>query len=291
MKERRAGDTYFPSDTLFEAWELKYCIDNDTDRFACSRHTSNALNELRADLYNLSENVRTFLFQEVWNSRNKKVTFEGGYDELSTLFIGTLWSGFSQRQGADIVTTIWVKSETFIIDKITTYTSLPAQSTVGDVLAFLLGSFGEDLPIGAIGSYPEKLLRPVALSGNTFDLARKYSDNTVFIDNGRVYALRRNEVIQGDIKLINSSSGLLATPKREVNFLQIQTLFEPRIKMNQLLQVESDVQDVYTGEYKVMGIQHTGIISEAVGGDLRTIIDLFLEGIGYVVIEEKPNES
>ena len=30
---RRAGDTYFPSDTLFEAWELKYCIDNDTDRF------------------------------------------------------------------------------------------------------------------------------------------------------------------------------------------------------------------------------------------------------------------
>ena len=31
---RRAGDTYFPSDTLFEAWELKYCIDNDTDRFA-----------------------------------------------------------------------------------------------------------------------------------------------------------------------------------------------------------------------------------------------------------------
>jgi hypothetical protein len=31
---RRAGDTYFPNDTLFEAWELKYCIDNDTDRFA-----------------------------------------------------------------------------------------------------------------------------------------------------------------------------------------------------------------------------------------------------------------
>jgi hypothetical protein len=31
---RRGGDTYFPSDTLFEAWELKYCIDNDTDRFA-----------------------------------------------------------------------------------------------------------------------------------------------------------------------------------------------------------------------------------------------------------------
>jgi hypothetical protein len=30
---RRAVDTYFPSDTLFEAWELKYCIDNDTDRF------------------------------------------------------------------------------------------------------------------------------------------------------------------------------------------------------------------------------------------------------------------
>ena len=31
---RRAGDTYFPNDTLFEAWEIKYCLDNDTDRFA-----------------------------------------------------------------------------------------------------------------------------------------------------------------------------------------------------------------------------------------------------------------
>ncbi len=31
---RRAGDTYFPNDTLFEAWELNYCVDNDTDRFA-----------------------------------------------------------------------------------------------------------------------------------------------------------------------------------------------------------------------------------------------------------------
>jgi hypothetical protein len=31
---RRGGDAYFPSDTLFETWELKYCIDNDTDRFA-----------------------------------------------------------------------------------------------------------------------------------------------------------------------------------------------------------------------------------------------------------------
>lgn len=262
-----------------------------TIQFTCSRHTSNALNELRADLYNLSENVRTFLFQEIYTDRNKRVTFEGGYDELSTLFIGTLWSGFSQRNGSDIITTLWVKSETFVLNQSTVYTSLPANSTVKDVLGFLLGQFGQDIPLGALGEYPEKLSRPVILNGNTWDLSRKYSDNTVYIDNGRVYALRPNEAVQGDIEVINNTSGLLATPRREVNFLQIQTLFEPRIVMNQLLRVESDVQDVYTGQYKVLGIQHTGIISEAVGGDLRTIIDLDLEGRGYTVVEDKRNES
>lgn len=257
-----------------------------TIQFTCSRHTSNALNELRVDLYNLSENVRTFLFQEIYTERNKKVTFEGGYEELSTLFIGTLWSGFSQRQGSDIVTTLWVKSETWFLNNNTVYTSLPA-GTVGDTLAFLLGQFGVDLPIGAIGDYPERLLRPTVLNGNTWDLARKYSDNTVYVDNGRVYALRANEVIDGEIELINSSTGMLATPQRDGQFLQIQTLFEPRVVMNQMLRVESDVQDVYTGKYKVFGIQHTGIISESQGGDLRTIIDLGLNGQGYKVVEKK----
>lgn len=30
---KHEGDTYFPETTKFEAWELKYCLDNDTERF------------------------------------------------------------------------------------------------------------------------------------------------------------------------------------------------------------------------------------------------------------------
>lgn len=257
-----------------------------TIRFTCSRHTSNALNELRVDLYNLSENVRTFLFQEIYTERNKEVTLEGGYDELSTMFVGKLWSGFSQRQGSDIVTTLWAKVEVWTLNNATVYTSMPAQSSVKDVLGFLLGQFGVDLPIGAIGEYPETLLRPTVLNGNVYKLAQEYSDNSVYVDNGRVYALRANEALEGDITLINDTNGLLATPKRDTNMLQIQILFEPRIVMKQWLRVESDVQDVYTGNYQVFGIQHTGIISEAVGGDLRTILDLGLEGQGYRVVKK-----
>jgi len=257
-----------------------------TIQFTVSRHTSNALNELRADVYNLSENVRTFLFQEPWVDRKKKVTFEGGYDTLSTLFVGTLWSGFSQREGSDIVTTIWVKSETFELNNTTIYETINSATTVGDVLRKLLGTYGEKLPIDVIGEYSDKLLRPVTLNGNVWDLARKYSDNSVYVDNGRIYALKANEAINGVVTTINNKSGLLATPRREINFLQVQTLFEPRIVMNQLLTIESDIQDVYSGEYKVLGIQHTGIISESVGGDLRTIIDLDLQGRGYRVIED-----
>ncbi len=31
---RHEGDTYFPAATKFESWEVQYCLDNDTDRFA-----------------------------------------------------------------------------------------------------------------------------------------------------------------------------------------------------------------------------------------------------------------
>lgn len=30
---KHEGDTYFPEDTNFEAWEVKYCLDNDSSRF------------------------------------------------------------------------------------------------------------------------------------------------------------------------------------------------------------------------------------------------------------------
>ena len=61
-----------------------------TIKFTVQRYTGSTLNVIKADTYNLSENVRNFLFQEKWSDRRKQIVFEGGYDTLSTLYIGYL---------------------------------------------------------------------------------------------------------------------------------------------------------------------------------------------------------
>jgi hypothetical protein len=213
------------------------------------------------------------LFQEIWVNANKRVRFEAGYETLSTLFDGKLWTCYSYREGSDIITHVEAKADTFDVPRVTVYETLEANLTVGDVIRNLAGRFG-DLKIGAIGNFPERLLRPCVLNGNCWNLLKEYSDNTAFIDNGSIYVLKRNEFIDGDYIRIDPQAGLLSAPKREPGFLQVQMLFEPKFVIGQLAGLYATSQTVYNGDYKVFGIQHIGTISGAVGGDCRTVIDL-----------------
>ena len=255
-----------------------------TIRFTVSRRMGSTLNELKAEIYNLDENTRNFLFQEQWVTRNKKVTFEGGYDVLSILFKGTLWSGSSYRDGVDIITAIECKSEMWELENTTIYETINAGQTVGDILKFIAGKYTE-LSLGGIGEYNEKLLRPVVLNGNAWNLFKQYANGMAFIDNNKIYALRRNETIDGELITIDASTGILSSPQRvDIGNIQIQMLFEPRVVMGQWVELGSGVNKIFNGQYKVFGIQHTGIISDSVNGDLRTIIDLFAGGQVFKVV-------
>lgn len=259
-----------------------------TIKFTVQRYTGSTLNVIKADIYNLSENVRNFLFQEKWSERRKRIVFEGGYDTLSTLYIGELWTGNSYRSGPDIITSIEGRSSVWELDNSTVYTTLNDANTVGDVISFLSGQFKDTIPVGAIGEWPEQLLRPVTLNGNTWNLLKQYSDGTAFVDNGKIFVLRRNETIDGDLLTITQENGLLSTPVRRDLNIQVNILFEPRIVMNQEItlaiqntQFLSGVGSVYNGTYKVFGIQHQGTISEAENGSCITTIELYAGGIEF----------
>jgi len=249
-----------------------------TIQFTVQRRMNSAVNQMSCDIYNLDRTTRDILFQQPWVERRKSLIFEGGYDELSTLFTGDVWECYSYREGPDIVTHIEARSTVWDLQETAVYETLDAGFTVRDVLLNLAGRF-PNLKVGGIGEYPEKLLRPCVLNGNCWDLFKEYSDGTAFVDNGKIYALKRNDVIEGDLLTISPDSGLLATPRQvELGVLQVQMLFEPRLNIGQLVNLEAESQTVYNGGYKIFGLQHTGIISESVGGDLRTMVDLFVGG-------------
>lgn len=255
-----------------------------TIQFTVNRRQFSAVNQMSCDLYNLDRSTRDILFQQPWAERRKKVVFEGGYDELSTLFTGDVWECYSYREGPDIITHIESRSTVWDLEQTTVYETLDAGMTVRDVIENLAGRF-PTLKVGAIGEFPEKILRPCVLNGNCWNLLKDYSDGTAFVDNGKIYVLKRDEVIDGDILQITPQSGLLATPRQiERGVLQIQTLFEPRIIIDQMIDLKAESQTIFNGGYKVFGVQHSGIISNSVGGDLRTMIDLFLGGTTFKTV-------
>lgn len=246
-----------------------------TMQFTVNRKIFSSLNTCYVDIFNLGTRVRELIFQEPMVARNKTLTLEAGYGELVTIFKGSIYQAASYREGTNIVTSIECMSGQWQINTSTVYQTLNKGQTLGDIYRFLAGQLPE-LSIGAIGEFNDKLERPVVLNGNVWDLFKRYTGNKVHIDNQRIYVLKPDEAVEGAIGVISLDSGILQTPKRAGGFINLSTMFEPRVQIEQVMSLVSTVQPIYNGTYKVAGIQHTGTISEAVGGDCRTMLDLWV---------------
>ena len=254
-----------------------------TIRFNVQRSILDSFNTLDIDIYNLGKSARDRIFQDRFNLSGRTIRLEGGYDTLSLMFDGIITEASSAREGVDIVTKISAYSDKFDMNNTQTFTTIDGGKTVGDVIEFLIGQF-PTLTRGAVGSFLDVLQRPAVLNGNTYDLIRKYSDNQVFVDNNRVYVLKRYETTENQVFVINTQTGLLGTPRRDDAYLTTVTLFEPRIDIGQRVELQSEVMPVYNGQYKVVGINHEGVISEAVGGNCRTMLQLFVGNNRFEVV-------
>jgi len=255
-----------------------------TLQFTVQRRQLASLNQCQIDLFNLSKHTRDLIFQEFYGTdRVKKITLEAGYDTLSVLYSGEIFEAYNHREGTDVITSIFSQSGNWSVDNTNVWTTINKGETVGSVLRFLSGQF-TDLETGAIGAYDDVLDHPVVLNGNVWDLFKTYSNNECFIDNGKIYALKINEVIEGEIPAINKNTGILSTPRRDGGFLRVTTLFEPRLIIGQECSLESQIEPIYNGKYKVVGLQHMGTISGAVAGQCQTVVDLFVSNQTFKVV-------
>ncbi len=256
-----------------------------TVQFWMQRNQMASLNYFTVDIYNLGEETRNRIFQDRFETRGRTVTFEAGYDTLSVLFRGVIFEANTAREGNNLVTRIEARDGNFDVNTAQTFQSLNAGQTVSQVFRTLIGDF-PTVEVGAIGDFPEVLQRPVVLNGNTYDQLKKYSDNQVFIDKNRVFILKNNEVIEGDIPSLTIASGLLETPRRDDGFLTVPVLFEPRVTVGQVVSLESQILPVYNGQYKVVGLTHQGIISEAVNGQCTSVFNLWVGNNSFVIRDQ-----
>ena len=256
-----------------------FSIDFDVQRH---RYSTATISVIR--IYNLSENTRNKLRKNsVAFATRKKLTFRAGYgDELSTLLVGNVMIGSSVRVGTDFVTTLQVFDGGYAYANAT----VPATASYGEntpyknIAVDLIKSLKDfDVAMGSIGKLDGKTVRGASFTGSTINNLDELTDGRFFIDNGVANILNPNEVLPAPLQKINSSSGLLNTPEREETFVNIEMLFEPKILCGQKIELESSTGRNFSGVYQVISLRHRGMISEAVGGDCTTNLQL-RNGVG-----------
>lgn len=261
-----------------------------TVEFDIDRNTASSLNSASFRIYNLSEKNRNLIFQNRTSINNlgkrKKVIFQAGYNtalnrdsDLTTIFIGDLLEAYSYRQGVDVITYINAQDGGFAAYNTKTNTTLQKGLSLKDIASNLIAGFKENgVEKGAIGNIEGTAKTTTALNGNNFSLLTKDYKDQVFIDLEKINILNPNEYIKtsGKVLLITSESGLLATPLRQGSDIIVDMLFEPRVVVGQLIEINAKFNPLFNGQYKVMGIKHSGVISEAISGDCKTTLQLYI---------------
>ena len=221
----------------------------------------------------LSRENRNKIFKDVMlPSIYMPITVEAGYDNnLTLLFSGNIMWAYSEREFPTVSTKIHVWSGGYDIINSRSHITLSKSQGVGDILKILTKDF-KYVTTGELGSIAsnDARFRGCNLNGKTIDLINRYANDKALIHNDKLYILNDNEVIQGTIDLINSSTGLLGTPKKQDNLLEIDTIFEPNLTILQMVKVESDILPLYNGQYKVTGLVHDLFISEVECGKAVT---------------------
>ena len=251
-----------------------------------NRNTFAASNECHLQIYNLRRSHRQTMYHDRYRPDQEiYLDIMAGYGQnLSLIFRGRVLQSYSYMQGNDMITDIQALDMgfmTYIKDgKHINYTSmtLEAGTSKKEVIKRIVENMEKGTQIGAIGGVgDEKYQTPVSFLGNAFMTLDTITGGHVFVDLGKVNVLSNKEVADvGVVPLINAKTGLLGTPMRREGQLEVDILFEPSYVVGQAVKMETITGvDQFNGLFKIIGIHHSGTISGATCGTLKTRLNLW----------------
>lgn len=260
-----------------DAFKIAEIIDPISIHFNVSKslyQTDSAVSTIT--LYNIDPSIRECIYQDRllfdW-SKSKTFTLEAGYgDTLTLVSAGRIQQCHSELRGTDMVTVIEVMDP----DILNQYTSVTfeAGTTFKEAYKYLVSQF-PNLQPGECGTLEGTFKSPTIFEGNSFFIINQLTGKHTFIDNGKINTLQDNETLQeSGAYLVTSETGLLGTPKRYDAILEVSMLFEPKLKLGQLVEIQSDTQSRFNGQYRINGITHDCTISSAECGTRTTTIQL-----------------
>lgn len=233
-------------------------------------------------IYNLAPATRSQIYRDKFDNTDfRSLTLAAGYGNQPwpVVFNGNVQQAYSWRDSGSVNFITEILGTDFGYSMVTAFSNTTlqgaqSQQAVVNNLVTNLTNTVPSLGVGYISPYTKMYPRGRTLLGNTWQLLQQETGGNCYIDNGLIYVLKPNDFFVGGIPLIDSSTGLLSTPKRAETYLTIEILFEPNIIPGQQVKLQtSDPQ--FNGTYKVMGLEHTATMSGAVGGKCTTKLFLY----------------
>lgn len=261
-----------------------------TLQFDIQRNTLASANTARFRITNLNVSSRQRIFHDRYDTLlYRRIILKAGYEGepiLPVVFRGNIVSAYSWRQGVDWITEIECFDGGFAMINGQINQTFPSGYNTPALLAAIVKTL-PNVAFGGVGEFlPDQSSRGITLSGNSWDVMRTLSGETAqqFVDEEKVYVLGENDYIRSAANAFSTSpdnafkvsaeSGLLGTPRRFDVRIDVNMLFEPQIAVGNLVQLES-LEKVFSGVYKVIGVNHRGTISGAVSGDAITTLNLW----------------
>lgn len=265
-----------------------------TIEFSISRQSISASQTGDFIIKGLSPELRDAIFKDQFNTtEHRAIQFWAGYGTFAPLiFNGEIFYAYSEKPEGSPEVQTHIHAFDGGFQQTNGYTSgygVPNQAIPpGTSAAEVISHLGASLPFIAgppiIGSFPQTNMRHEVIFGNTWGLIQDRCGRLATIDGQIPKVLNLNEVIDGNkvkvlspnttfdtpIPLISADTGLLGSPRRSGFLVEWDTLFEPRLSLFQLVQVQSRVNPKFNGAFKVMGFTHHGIVSPTTAGDNRT---------------------
>ena len=256
-------------------------------QFDAVKSVDAGLNSCRVRIYNLSKDKRKKLVKDDTDTKTKlEFLLKAGYNKIETLFKGFILESFSEKSGADIVTTIVAMDG--LVDAQGSYTSTTVKK--GDAINVIL----KDMPNTTRARISERPVvnRAKVLVGNSLKLVENNlkDDETYYIDEGKLYIIKQNEVVSDIIPLVNASTGLLNTPTKKKYEVTFNTLLNPTIRIGCQVKLESIYAENLNGTYKVLTITYRG---DSMGTDWsQEVICIRLNEVKLLLAEnEKANKE
>jgi hypothetical protein len=224
--------------------------------FDAQKSISGQLNKGSVQIYNLSEQKRLAIVKDPEDAKRIPIELRIGYqDRLELIFKGNVHECKNERQGADIVTKIDVLDGGFdYLNSVSSKTVKGGELAIDAALADM-----KNTAKGAITDKPT-LTRPKVLVGNTARIISDMigPDEDWYIEDEKLYIIKKNEVISSYIPLVSAKTGLISTPTRKMKEVTFKTLLNTSIKPGRRVKLESVTAPYLNGVYKIHTINYTG---------------------------------